>query len=248
MDRLIVLGSANAIPKIDQDNTHLYAESGEKRVLVDCGNNTLVRLRKQGIDPDLITDLVITHFHPDHAGSLPNFLMGMWLEKRTQPLTIHGLEFTLDRVKALMGLFGWSNWANMYPVNFNTVQDGAQSILIQPNSLAVHAVTVQHLIPTIGLRFNFADGKSATYSCDTEPCDQLLKQAEKADVLLQESAGPGKGHTSAKQAGVIAKTADVKKLILIHYDRNLGTENLIREARSEFAGEVVAAYDGLVVF
>jgi len=98
------------------------------------------------------------------------------------------------------------------------------------------------------LRFNFADGKSTAYSCDTEPCDQLIKLAEKTDVLLQESAGPGNFHTSARQAGEIAKIANVRKLILIHYDRNLGVENLVKDARKEFSGEVTAAYDGLVVF
>jgi ribonuclease BN (tRNA processing enzyme) len=109
MERFIILGSANAIPKIDQDNSHFYVEAGKQRILVDSGNNALVGLQKIGIDPNTVTDLIITHFHPDHAGSLPNLLMGMWLEKRTGSLTIHGLEFTLDRTKALLGLFGWTH-------------------------------------------------------------------------------------------------------------------------------------------
>jgi ribonuclease Z len=96
MNRFIILGSSNAVPKIDQENSHLFAESGNKRILIDCGDNALVSLQKKGIDPNTITDLILTHFHPDHVGSLPNLIMGMWLEKRVLPLTIHGLEFTLD--------------------------------------------------------------------------------------------------------------------------------------------------------
>jgi len=245
MERFIILGSCNAIPKIDQDNTHLYVEAGERQILVDCGDNALVGLQKKKVNPNAITDLILTHFHPDHAGSLPNLIMGMWLEKRGQPLTIHGLEFTLDRAKALLGLFGWNNWTNMYPVVFNTVPEHNQSVLLQSEPMVVHAVGVKHMIPTIGLRFEYQSGKSITYSSDTEPCEQLVKLADKSHTLLQESAGPGKGHTSAQQAGQIAAVAQVKRLILIHYDSRVGVNNLVRQAQSEFSGEISAAVDGM---
>lgn len=248
MNRFIILGSANAVPKIDQENTHLYAQAENVRILVDCGDNALVSLKKNQIDPNTITDLILTHFHPDHAGSLPLFIMTMWLEKRTQPLMIHGLEFTLDRAKALLGLFGWSNWTGMYPVKFNTVDDGGFTTLVQDVNLSVSGIPVKHLIPTIGLRFDFADGKSVAYSCDTEPCENLMKLAQGADILLQESAGPGKGHTSAAQAGEIATTADVKHLILIHYDQSAGGQHLLSAAQEKFKGKVSLAVDGMSLF
>lgn len=245
MNHFIVLGSANAVPKIGQENTHLYAQSENARILVDCGDNALVSLKKNKIDPNTITDLVLTHFHPDHAGSLPLFIMTMWLEKRTKPLAIHGLEYTLDRAKALLGLFGWSNWAGMYTVSFNQVNDEGFTTLLQDVDLNVSGMPVKHLIPTIGLRFDFADGKTVAYSCDTEPCDSLMKLAKGADILLQESAGPGKGHTSAAQAGEIATAAQVKHLVLIHYDQNAGRDQLLRAAQEKFSGEVSLAVDGM---
>ncbi len=248
MDRFIILGSANAIPKMDQENTHFYAESGEIRVLVDCGGNALVSLQKNGLDPNWITDLVVTHFHPDHAGSLPNLLMGMWLEKRNLPLSIHGLEFTLDRAKALLGLFGWNNWQNMYPVRFNSLPENGEGSIINDKGFKVISRAVKHLIPTVGLRFDFADGKTVTYSCDTEPCDSLTELANETQILLQESAGPGKGHTSAEQAGEIATSVNAKKLVLIHYDQRAGVSNLIKRASENYKGEIVAATDGMVLF
>ncbi len=248
MNRFIVLGSSNAVPKIDQENTHLFVAAGDRQVLVDCGNNALVALQKKGIGPDAITDLILTHFHPDHAGSLPNLLMGMWLEKRTNPLAIHGLEFTLDRAKALLGLFGWANWANMYPVTFHTIPENELHQLFSGSDLTVRAATVKHLIPTIGVRFDFREGRSITYSCDTEPCESLEALAHGSDVLLQESAGPGKGHTSARQAGEVAAKAGVSKLVLIHYDQRTGAMTLVNEAKANFSGEVVAALDGMELY
>lgn len=244
MARFIVLGSSNAVPKIDQENSHLYVESENKRILVDCGDNALVSLQKKGIDPNTITDLILTHFHSDHVGSLPNLIMGMWLEKRTLALTIHGLEYTLDRAKALLGLFGWSNWATMYPVAFNTLPENKSEVL-KSETIEVQSSPVKHLVPTIGLRFDFTDEKSVTYSCDTEPCDQLLALAFGSEILLQESAGPGKGHTSAQQAGQIAAAAKVRRLILIHYEQRVGIENLVKMAKTEFTGDVDAAIDGM---
>ena len=247
MNRFIILGSSNAVPKIDQENSHLYAEGGNKRILIDCGDNALVSLQKKGIDPNTVTDLILTHFHPDHVGSLPNLIMGMWLEKRALPLTIHGLEFTLDRAKALLGLFGWVNWQAMYPVTFNTLPESA-SLVLNNEFLQIHSVLVKHLIPTIGLRFDYVGDKSVTYSCDTEPCDQLLTLAQGVDYLLQETAGPGKGHTSAQQAGQIAAAAKVSHLIFIHYDQRIGIENLVKMATSEYSGDIVAATDGMELF
>ncbi len=248
MNRFIILGSANAVPKINQENTHLYAQAENRRILIDCGDNALVSLKKNKIDPNTITDLILTHFHPDHAGSLPLFIMTMWLEKRTLPLMIHGLDYTLDRAKALLGLFGWNNWPGMYPVTFNTVDEDGSTTLIQDENVNVSGMAVKHLIPTIGLRFDFAEGKTVTYSCDTEPCDNLMKLANGADILLQESAGPGKGHTSAAQAGAIAVTAKVEQLILIHYDQSVGGDQLLRAAQENFKGEVCLAVDGMKLF
>ena len=248
MNRFIILGSANAVPKIDQENTHLYAQVKTRRILVDCGDNALVSLKKNKIDPNTITDLILTHFHPDHAGSLPLFIMTMWLEERTQPLTIHGLDYTLDRAKALLGLFGWSNWAGMYPVAFNSVSEEGSTTLIQDENINISGMAVKHLIPTIGLRIEFVNGKTVTYSCDTEPCDNLMELANGADFLLQESAGPGKGHTSAEQAGEIAATAKVDQLVLIHYDQSVGSEQLLSAAKKNFEGEVRLAVDGMALF
>ena len=51
MARFIVLGSSNAVPKVDQENSHLYFEGGKTRILVDCGDNALVSLQKKVLIP-----------------------------------------------------------------------------------------------------------------------------------------------------------------------------------------------------
>jgi len=104
---------------------------------------------------------------------------------------------------------------------------------------------VRHLIPTIGLRVDFAESKRAfAYSCDTEPCVEVVRLAEGADVLIHEASGATVGHSSAEQAGQIAARAEVCKLYLIHYPTGEYSDgNLIAEARKRFRGEVDLATD-----
>lgn len=247
MNRFVILGSANAVPKLGQENTHLYVESGKEKILVDCGDNALGKLNAINVDVREVTDLILTHFHADHVGSLPLLVMGMWLEKRTEPLTIHGLGVTLEKAKKLLELFDWEKWSGMFPVSFKVIPDeGAKSFIIG-NTIQVDALPVLHLIPTIGVRFQFLQDRVVTYSCDSEPCETLNELAQRADVLLQETAGESKGHSSARQAGSIAARAEVKRLVMIHYDSRIPESQLLAEARQAFSGEIVCAKDLMVV-
>jgi ribonuclease Z len=108
---------------------------------------------------------------------------------------------------------------------------------------------VRHLIPTIGLRFDFNNGqKSLAYSCDTEPCVEVVRLASGADVLIHEASGASLGHSSAEQAGQIAAQAEVSKLYLIHYPTGeYANESMIAEARRHFQGDVDLATDFLTL-
>jgi ribonuclease Z len=82
------------------------------------------------------------------------------------------------------------------------------------------------------------------YSCDTEPCQAVINLASGADVLIHEASGAGPGHSSASQAGGIARQAEVGRLLLIHYPtRDPEPETLVEEARTTFPGEVGLATD-----
>ncbi len=247
MNRFVILGSANAVPKLGQDNTHLFVESGEKKILVDCGDNALGKLSAINVEVRDVTDLVLTHFHADHVGSLPLLVMGMWLEKRTAPLAIHGLGITLEKARKLLELFDWDKWKGMFPVSLDVLPDEGADGFIDTTSIRVTALPVLHLIPTIGLRFEFTKDRVITYSCDSEPCENLDTLAREADVLLQETAGESKGHSSARQAGMIAAKAGVKRLVMIHYDNRVSESMLLKEAGESFAGEIVCAKDLMVV-
>jgi ribonuclease Z len=105
------------------------------------------------------------------------------------------------------------------------------------------------MIPNIGLRFEFKpSNKIMAYSCDTSPCDEVVRLSEGADILLHEATGEQWGHSSAAQAGEVARKAEVHKLYLIHYATGKYAQgDLIAEARAAFPGEVALAKDFMVL-
>lgn len=104
MPKLIILGSSNAIPDARHENTHMVIVGEQRTVLVDCVSNPILRLQRAGVEFDNLTDLILTHFHPDHVSGVPLLLMNMWLMGRRRSLSIYGLHHTLDRIEGLMGI------------------------------------------------------------------------------------------------------------------------------------------------
>jgi ribonuclease Z len=104
---------------------------------------------------------------------------------------------------------------------------------------------VQHFIPTIGLRIEFLKSKKRiAYSCDTEPCSQVLHLAEGVEILIHEASGTLPGHSSAAQAGRAAAQAEVSALYLIHYPTGqFAKGDLLSEAQTQFEGPVSLAED-----
>ena len=245
MMKLVILGTANAIPDEKHENTHMAVIGEKSKLLIDCVSNPIIRLPRAGINFNEITDLILTHFHPDHVGGVPLLLMNMWLLGRRLPLDIYGLHHTLERMEDLMGFYEWDSWPNFFPIAFHRLPQIENMLIMENEELRVYASPVRHLIPTIGLRIEFLKGgKTLAYSCDTEPCQQMVKLAEGADVLIHEAAGASIGHSSAAQAAGIAREAEVGSLYLIHYrTRDFDPQVLVDEASQVYHGPVQLAED-----
>ncbi len=245
MPRLIFLGTSNAIPDENHENTHMLLVGNKRIVLIDCVDSPILRFQKVGVDFNLLTDLVLTHFHPDHVSGVPQLLMNMWLMGRSRPLDVYGLHHTLDRIEDLMGFYGWSEWPNFFPVVFHRLPAQEMIPVLEGEEFRILAAPVQHFIPTIGLRIEFfKTGKILAYSCDTEPCPQVLHLAEGSDLLIHEATGPFPGHSSAAQAGKAASQVETGALYLIHYPTGQFSKgDPVAEARNEYAGPVIQAED-----
>ena len=245
MPKWFFLGSAYAVADNLHENTHMVVQGRERIMMIDCVNNPIIRLEHVGLNHHNLTDLVLTHFHPDHVSGVPLLLMNMWLLGRKHLLNIYGLHHTMDRIENLMAAYDWSHWPNFFPVAFHRLPKEEMTLAVDSEDFRVFTSPVKHLLPTIGLRVELREiGKSVAYSCDTEPCPQIIHLARDVDFLIHEAAGEGPGHSSATQAAMTACQAGAKRLYLVHYPvGGFDTRPLVDEAREVFQGEVVLVED-----
>jgi len=249
MAKLIFLGTSNAISDASHENTHMVLAGDERVALIDCPNNPIQRLQKVGINADLVTDLILTHFHPDHVSGVPLFLMVMWLMGRIQPINIYGLQHTIDRMENLMDIFGWNTWPKFFPVKFTRLPEKVLVPVLECGDFHIFASAVKHFIPAIGLRIEFRNSKKVlAYSGDTKPCAQVVQLAMGADVLVHEATGASAGHSSAIQAGEEARHAKAGSLVLVHYPNGeFATRGPVADAQRKFKGPVTLAEDFMVL-
>ncbi len=245
MAKIIILGSSNAIADEKHENAYLIIIGKTRKVLVDSPHNPILRLKKVGVGFREITDLILTHFHPDHVSGIPLLLMDMWLRGRKRPLQIYGLPHALDRLENLMNAFSWGDWPDFFSVTFNRLPEEGINPVLDCNDFSIFATQVCHMIPTIGLRMEFkASKKVVTYSCDTAPCQAVISLAKGTDILIHEASGAFMGHTSAAQAAEVATEAGAKELYLIHYPTGeFCREDLVASAHSHFSGHAALTED-----
>jgi ribonuclease Z len=168
---------------------------------------------------------------------------------RKRPLNIYGLGYTIERIEKLMDFYDWDTWPNFYPVSFHRLPEEEKTFVMENQDFRILASPVHHLVPNIGLRIEFLEtGKSLAYSCDTEPCKEVVSLADGVDVLIHEAAGTSMGHSSAYQAGEVATKAGTGSLYLIHYPTgDFDYQSLVGEAQTTFNGSVALAEDFMLL-
>lgn len=95
-------------------------------------------------------------------------------------------------------------------------------------------------------------GQRFAFIMDTRLCENVLRLADGADLLVIESTYLSSeselarrfGHLTARQAARVAAECGVRKLVLTHFSqRYLEPERFYEEAAAEFSGEIVVASD-----
>ena len=90
-------------------------------------------------------------------------------------------------------------------------------------------------------------GRTLVFSGDTRPCKGLFQACVGADVLVHEATfleeeaerAAETGHTTALQAGRLAREAGVRLLALTHISTRHPGREILAEARSEFPAAVL---------
>jgi ribonuclease Z len=245
------LGTSGAIPGPERDTTSLAFVGPAEVVLVDVGGSPLRRLSAAGIDPLSLTQVVVTHTHPDHAYGLPALVQGLILLGRRAPLPLYCRVEHVEPLAALLDLFGLLTRREGFPLPIHGVEPRPGVEVFRTPSFVVAAAPNAHgQMPNLALRVDVrGPAAGVVYSSDTEPCEEVARLARGADTLIHEATFPDRDrgrfghHSTAGEAGEVAARAGVRRLILCHIEADYHgeLEGLRAEAHARFPGVVEVA-------
>ncbi len=180
------VGCGDAFGSGGRFNTCIHVDDGERSFLIDCGASSLVALKKAGIDRGAIDAILLTHFHADHFGGIPFFILDQQISvKRTRPLLIAGPPGLRDWYARAMSLAFPGERTLTFDLELHEVEIAAIQTIAGMQITPVHVKHDDRAGPCLAYRIE-SGGKTLCYSGDTEWTDALIEAARSADLFICE--------------------------------------------------------------
>lgn len=247
--RLTVLGCSTAAPHPDTPTAGYLVEWGATAVLLDVGQG-VIRNLQMVLDPHALNGIVIGHMHADHYLDLVGLrYLYPWGVPSPTPLPVHlppGGRARLDSLASAI-----SERAGFFDAAFTAVEYDPDAVLTV-GELRLRFVRGRHYVPAWGVIVEAPDGTRLAYTGDTGPSAAVEDAVRGADLLLVESAlglaahdDLERGHLTPQEAIQLARNAEARSAILVHYGPARRDE---MDAMCAAAGPWVrTAVDGLTV-
>lgn len=238
------VGCGDAFGSGGRFNTCLHLVGRGINALIDCGATSLVALNKLSINRNDIDVIFISHFHADHVGGVPFFILeATHVLRRERPLTIAGPPGLKARYPELMeaAFPGTKALPLRFPLTLRELEIGKRSEFGLLQVTALHVVHDDRAGPCLGFRFA-AEGKTIGFSGDTEWTDALIDIGHEADLFICEAYmrdRPVRSHMVLSALERRLGQIRPKRLVLTH----MSTDMLARRAELSFE----TAEDGMVV-
>jgi ribonuclease BN (tRNA processing enzyme) len=247
--RLTVLGCSTAAPHPATPTAGFLVEWGSTAILLDCGQGVIRNLQK-ALDPHDLAAIVIGHMHADHYLDVVGLrYLYPWGEPAPVPLPIYLPPGGRPRLDALANAV--SERVGFFDTAFDAVEYDPDQVL-QVGDLRLRFVQGRHYVPAWGVVIDAPDGSRLAYTGDTGPSASVEEGVRGADLLLVESAlglaahdDPERGHLTPQEAIELARRAQARSAVLVHYGPARKPE---MDAMCAAAGPWVrTAVDGLTI-
>lgn len=251
---IIPLGTVSPYPKDNKNCPGFLIKYGNRKILLDCGHGASSLMKF----PEDLNNLsiIISHLHVDHYADLPALIQASLVYKRLGYLNknlnvyISGKELIYEdnkwgnahqEKKHSIDYQYLHNFKNNYPVSIYDL-DGSS---IKIDTINIDLLKVPHPIETYAFRINTPVG-DIVYSADTGTDNKLREFAKECDLFICESTflrgqcRNENNHLFAYEAALIAKEANVKKLLLTHFWPEIDKELYVKEAKEIFSNTEAA--------
>jgi len=248
--------------------------TNKAKILVDCGSGITQRLHQLKVSSANIDALLFTHLHSDHAVDLYQLIISSWHSYRVKPWKIYGPKGTKKFVNKIMDA-----WADERKLRISYEARASAKAFqidviefkslgeIKVKDLKIKYFEVDHKPVKYAYGFAFIhNNKKLTISGDTKPCENLMKYAQKSDVLLHEVFIEGEiiktnkmrtkqtlhnvksYHTTSSQVGKVAFITQSKKLVLTHFVPTQFNKNRLKKVvKSDFGKDPIIGEDLMTI-
>jgi ribonuclease BN (tRNA processing enzyme) len=213
----------------------------DKKILLDCGNGItrLLNLPKEIIG----LNVFITHLHKDHFGDLGLLQYASYV--------YHNLGLLKDKINIYLPSLDYQD--NKKAIINTTESFANYNVIDEQTKYMIDDLVISfydnksHTIPSYVIKLENADFKIVyTGDVGNTNIDALGHFCKNADLLICESSlvkshnALTSTHLHAYEAGMIAKKANVKQLLLTHFWPETPKSEYLAEAKQVFENVAVA--------
>ena len=251
--KLIVLGSGTSVPHPDRASAAHWLETRAGSLLLDVSADAAHRMAQERLDWPNLDAIWVSHFHLDHLGGLPTLLFGTkWApqtQKRTKPLRIFGPQGLKRIIHAIDDSNHYRLFEQSFPIEIVEVAPRDEFEILP--RLSARTMKTPHTDESLALRLNDDSAKSFVYTSDTGFSENLASFATGVDLLLMECSfrrnKTVEKHLELADAMKLAQLCSPRKVVLSHLYPEWDGVDLETEARQLWAGDTIAAFDGLQI-
>ncbi len=244
--RLSILGHAGSYGAPGVQCSSYLVSCERTHLLLDIGNGSFSNLGRT-IMPGELSGVFISHRHHDHLADLISLYhyLSFVPGARMHPIPLFASAETLEAISRLVVEdFG----GILVP---RAVESGD---CLDLGQVEVTFASTEHIPGTLAAKVTDPRGTSMAYTADTGPSQSLASFFHGVDLLLGEStwltrpdSAPAGLHLDAGELAELATRSEAKRLVVTHVAYPGNAAAAARLVQSRHQGEVLAAFDGLVV-
>lgn len=233
--KITIIGCWGGFPRVGEATSGYLVEHDNYKLLLECGSGVVSSLQKK-IDIKDLDAVIITHYHYDHCCDIGP-LQYAWqiktqLGQINKPLPIYAPKGEYFK------LLKWDNYT--FGQHFN------ENDSLELGPFKINFIKNVHPVETYSVRIK-CDNKIFSFTSDTSYFDGLCDFFNESDLLISECSfysnmdGTNAGHLNSSQAGMLAKNAKAKKLVLTHLPHFGNLNELLSQASVHYKGKIILA-------